>query len=218
MTVIDDALHQYLREHQAPTGRPLVALMPMSLRDESGGGAGNQAIADLIAMGTPQASLGERLSQINRATKKAKEKGRGMQTTSRQAHALLLFASLTMSDILPWFGKVPSANLVISNMKGPTGQLYLAGAPLVAFLGMPILPPGAGLNVTFVSVNNDICLGIGAAPEAVDDPYHLAQLIEKAFRRLQFETAKTAIATARRPAPASVIGTSPKQHRTRKTP
>jgi hypothetical protein len=36
MTVIDDALHHYLREHQAPTDRPLVALMPMSLRDELG--------------------------------------------------------------------------------------------------------------------------------------------------------------------------------------
>ena len=38
MTVIDDALHHYLRERRAPTDRPLVALMPMSLRDESGGG------------------------------------------------------------------------------------------------------------------------------------------------------------------------------------
>ena len=49
---------------------------------------------------------------------------------------------------MPWLGKVPSANLVISNMKGPTEQLYLAGAPLVAFHGLPIVPPGAGLNVT----------------------------------------------------------------------
>ncbi len=53
----------------------------------------------------------------------------------------------------PGFGKMPSANLVISNMKGPTGQLYLAGAPLVAFHGLPILSSGAGLNVTFASVN-----------------------------------------------------------------
>ena len=75
---------------------------------------------------------------------------------------------------------MPSANLVISNMKGPTGQLYLAGAPLVAFHGLPILPPGAGLTVTFASVNKDICLGIGAAPEAVHEPFRLAVLIEHA--------------------------------------
>jgi diacylglycerol O-acyltransferase / wax synthase len=200
MTVIDDALHHYLREHGAPTDRPLVALMPMSLRDESGGGGGNQVSAELIAMGAPEASLGERLRQINRATANAKHKGRRMQTTSRQVYTLLLFASQTMSDT-PWFGKVPSANLVISNMKGPTEQLYLAGAPMVAFLGLPILPPGAGLNVTFASVNKDIGIAIGAAPEAVDEPFRLAELIEQAFRQLEIDTGTTAPTTARRTQP-----------------
>jgi diacylglycerol O-acyltransferase len=199
MTVIDDALHHYLREHQAPTDRPLVALMPMSLRDESGpektGRGGNQVSADLIAMGAPEAGLGDRLRQINRATTNAKHKGRRMQTTSRQVYTLLLFASQTMSDT-PWFGKIPSANLVISNMKGPTEQLYLAGAPMVDFLGLPILPPGAGLNVTFASVNKDIGIGIGAAPEAVDDPFRLAELIEQAFHQLEIDTGTTAPATA----------------------
>jgi len=191
MTIIDDALHRYLDEHHAPTDRPLVALMPMSLRSESGGGGGgNQVSADLIAMGAPKATLLERLGQINTSTRSAKDKGRGMQTTSRQAYTLLLFSSLTMSDNLPIFDRVPSANLVISNMKGPTEQLYLAGAPMVAFHGLPILPPGAGLNVTFASVNTEICLAIGAAPEAVDEPFRLAQLIEQAFRQLQIEAGR----------------------------
>jgi WS/DGAT C-terminal domain len=70
----------------------------------------------------------------------------------------------------PGFGTIPSANLVISNMKGPTEQLYLAGAPLVAFHGLPILPPGAGLNVTYASVNKDICLGIGRAARRPHQP------------------------------------------------
>src|SRR6185312_2749873 len=96
---------------------------------------------ELIPMGAPEASPIERPKEINTATKNAKEKGRGMQTTSRQAYALLLFSSMTMSDTLPWFGKVPSANLAISNMKGPTEQLYLAGAPMVVFTGLPLLPP-----------------------------------------------------------------------------
>jgi diacylglycerol O-acyltransferase / wax synthase len=197
MTSIDDGLHHYLREHQASTDRPLVAFMPMSLRDESGGGEGNQVSVDLIAMGAPEASLERRLRQINRATTDAKHRGRRMQTTLRQAYTLMLAGSMTMSDTLPWFDKVPSANLVISNMKGPTEQLYLAGAPMVDFLGLPILPPGAGLNVTFASVNKDIGIGIGAAPEAVDDPFRLAELIEQAFHQLEIDTGTTAPATAR---------------------
>ena len=51
MTIIDAGLHDYLSERQAPTDMPLVAFMPMSLRDESGGGGGNQVAADLIARG-----------------------------------------------------------------------------------------------------------------------------------------------------------------------
>ena len=185
MTAIDDALHHYLREHRQPTDQPLVALMPMSLRDESGAGGGNQVAAELIAMGKPDAPISERLQQIHASTQSAKEKGRQLQNSVRQAYSLLLFGSQTMTDTLPWFGKVPSANLVISNMKGPTEQLYLGGAPMVAFHGLPILPPGAGLNVTFASVNKCIGLAIGAAPEAVHEPYRLAQLIERAFGNLK---------------------------------
>jgi len=201
MTIIDDALHHYLREHGAATDRPLVAFMPMSLRDESGAGDGNQVSVELIAMGVPEASLSERLAQINRATTNAKLKGRRMQTTLRQAHTLMLAGSMAMSDTLPGFGKVPSANLVISNMKGPSEQLYLAGAPMVDFLGLPILPPGAGLNVTFASVNKNIGIGIGAAPEAVDDPFRLAELIEQAFHQLKTETRTPESTTARRTQP-----------------
>jgi len=191
MTVIDDALHHYLLERDEPTDRPLVAFMPMSLRDESGQSGGNQVSAELIAMGAPGADIGERLRQINSATGKAKDKGRGMQTTSRQVYALLLAGSLAVSDALPGFGSVPSANLVISNMKGPTEQLYLAGAPLAQFLGLPILPPGAGLNVTFASMMDTIGIAVGAAPEAVDDPFRLVALMDEAYVRLQHHVRST---------------------------
>ena len=191
MTIIDDALHHYLSEHRVPTDVPLVAFMPMSLRDKSGGGGGNQVSADLIPMGAPEASPLERLKEINAATTSAKDKGRGMQTTSRQFYALFLLGSLTLSDTVPWLDKVPSANLVISNMKGPTEQLYLAGAPLVAFHGLPIVPPGAGLNVSFASFNTELCIAIGAAPEAVHEPLRLAELIEQAFQDLQNDSGIT---------------------------
>ena len=200
MTLIDQALHDYLVEHKATVSKPLVAFMPMSLRAEAGGGdEGNQVAVELIAMGKPKASIIERLQQINAATQSAKDKGRAMQKATRQVYSLLLAGSLALTDTLPIFGKVPSANLVISNMKGPSEQLYLAGAPMVAFHGLPILPPGAGLNVTFASVNKDICLAIAAAPEAVHEPYRLATLIEQAFRNLQAGTGNSKAKTSPRP-------------------
>ena len=61
----------------------------------------------------------------------------------------------------------------------------MGGAPLVAFHGLPIVPPGCGLNVTFATVNQDICLAVGAAPEAMDEPYRLTQLVLAAVDRLE---------------------------------
>jgi hypothetical protein len=61
----------------------------------------------------------------------------------------------------------------------------MGGMPMVAFQGLPIVPPGAGLNITFASFNKNICLAIGAAPEAVNEPYKLIELIQKSFDKLQ---------------------------------
>jgi hypothetical protein len=97
----------------------------------------------------------------------------------------VLFGSTTLPDIAAAFKSMPSINLVISNMRGPQGQRYLAGAPMVAFQGCPIVPPGAGLNVSFVSLNDMICLGVGATPEAVADPHRLTQLILAALAELE---------------------------------
>ena len=60
------------------------------------------------------------------------------------------------------------------------------------------MPPGGGLNVTFASFNDNICLAIGAAPEAVDEPYKLIRFIEQSFARLRTAILRKSKAPARR--------------------
>jgi diacylglycerol O-acyltransferase / wax synthase len=91
---------------------------------------------------------------------------------------------MAAAEIHPALGRIPNANVLISNMIGPDRQLYLAGARLCGFHGLPILPPGMGLNVTFVSIADSICLGIGAAPEAVANPYRVIELVEQTLQEL----------------------------------
>ena len=185
MTVIDHALHNYLEEHAATVKKPLVALMAMSVRSEAGEASGNQVAAELVPMGKPEADVAERLQQIQASVNQIKQRSAKLPVAVRQLYAMLLFGSTTLPDIAAAFRSMPSINLVISNMRGPQGQRYLAGAPMVAFQGCPIVPPGAGLNVSFVSVNDMICLGVGAAPDAVEDPYRLTQLILAAVSDLE---------------------------------
>ena len=197
-TVIDDALHHYLRDHGASIDRPLVSLMAMSVRTEGHGATGNQVSAELVTMGQPKASVGQRLAEIHESIAGVKQKTSRLPVTVRQFYSVLVFGSSALSDISSAFEKVPSANVLISNMVGPQEQLYLGGMPMVAFQGLPIVPPGGGLNVTFASFNDNICLAIGAAPEAVNEPYKLIKFIEHSFQALRSSTLKKRKVTARK--------------------
>lgn len=200
MTLIDNALHAYLEEHQGEINEPLVALMAMSIRAEGQSASGNQTTAELVPMGQPSAPIKERLQQIKQSTGDIKKRSAKLPSAVRQLYAMVLFGSTTLADFNTALKSMPSINLVISNMRGPQGQRYLAGAPLVSFQGCPIVPPGAGLNVSFVSVNEMICLGVGAAPDAVADPHRLTQLIMQGLSSLEKATAKKPATKARKPA------------------
>lgn len=186
MTFIDDALHRYLREQNQEVSRPLSVLMPLSFRNQAHGNEGNQVSMDVVPLGEPDASLLERLQQVHRASREVKSRNQSVPTGLRQVYTLFLAGRATLlQDISPLFNDIPVANLTVSNMAGPQEQLYLGGGRLVAFHGLPIVPPGIGLNVTFASVNQDICLGVGAIPEAMDDPFRLTELIQDSFKDLE---------------------------------
>ena len=189
-TIIDDALHHYLKDHNAAIDVPLVSLMAMSLRTNDHDAGGNQVSVELVPMGQPGATITKRLEQVHDSIAGIKERSRKLPNSVRQFYSLFIFGSAAISDFSSTFEAIPSANLVISNMVGPQEQLYLGGFPMVAFQGLPIVPPGGGLNVTFASFNKSICLAVGAAPEAVEEPYKLIELIEQGFDKLKKATGR----------------------------
>jgi diacylglycerol O-acyltransferase len=189
-TVIDDALHHYLKDHNKSIDVPLVSLMAMSIRTEGHKASGNQVSVELVPMGQPAATIEKRLQQVHDSINQVKNRSQKLPTAVRQFYSMFIFGSAALSDFSSALQAIPSANLIISNMVGPQEPLYLGGVPMVAFQGLPIVPPGGGLNVTFASFNKDICLAVGAAPEAVDDPYKLIQFILHSFEKLQKASAR----------------------------
>ena len=196
-TIIDHALVQYLKDQNERINVPLVSLMAMSIRTAGQVSSGNQVTVELVPMGQPAAAIGERLRQVHDSIAKIKDKSRKLPNSVRQFYSLFIFGSSTLADFSSAFEKIPSANLVISNMIGPQEQLYMGGVPMVAFQGLPIVPPGGGLNITFASFNKSICLAIGAAPEAVNEPYKLIEFIEQSFEMLKKVTLKSQPKTKR---------------------
>jgi WS/DGAT/MGAT family acyltransferase len=188
MTLIDDALHRYLRDCDAPAEAPLVTLMAMSFRSGEHGSEGNQVSQELVVLGEPDAKLRDRLDQVHNATSKVKEESGSLPVAVRQMYSLFLSGTGTLPELSRAFESIPNYNLIISNMVGPREQLYLAGAPMVISGGLPIVPPGCGLNVTFGSVNKSLSLAIGAGPEAVKDPGKITAYIERALAKLEKAT------------------------------
>jgi WS/DGAT/MGAT family acyltransferase len=185
MTLIDDALHKYLAEHGHPMTVPLVAAMAVSTRTPGQESAGNQVSGELVPMGQPDASVAKRLGQVHKATVKVKKRAQSRSASMRQLHTLLMFGAATLPEITPGLTAAPTYNLLISNMAGPREQLYLGGASLVAFRGMPIVPPNPGLNVTFLSIQSQICLAVGCTPEAMRNPERYIQLLLESLVELE---------------------------------
>lgn len=199
MAIIDESLHRYLAEHNDQVDQALVAMMPMSTREKGDHSTGNQASAELVEMGAPDADLLGRLQTIHESTARVKDRSRRLPSTVRQFYSLVTLGSGALIDIAEVLRSLPSFNLVVSNMIGPREQLYVGGAPLITFSGLPIVPPGGGLNVTFATVHDSVNMAVAAAPEALEDPFRLTGLMQDCFEKLE-KLAGTAKAKPRKKA------------------
>jgi len=63
----------------------------------------------------------------------------------------------------------PTWNLVVSNVPGPQIPLYCAGALLEAIYPVSVIMDGLGLNITVMSYNGSLDIGIVADRDAMAD-------------------------------------------------
>jgi diacylglycerol O-acyltransferase len=90
-----------------------------------------------------------------------------------------LYSRLGLSRIHP-----PLASLVVSNMIGPPLQLYLAGAKIEAIFPLGPLLPAIGVNVTVLSDQGQLDVGVLSCPDIVGDPWLLADGFADGVSRL----------------------------------
>jgi diacylglycerol O-acyltransferase len=90
-----------------------------------------------------------------------------------------LYSRLGLSRIHP-----PLASLVVSNMIGPPLQLYLAGARIEAIFPLGPLLPAIGVNVTVLSDQGQLDVGVLSCPDIVSDPWQIADGFTDGVARL----------------------------------
>ncbi|TVQ27391.1 MAG: wax ester/triacylglycerol synthase family O-acyltransferase [Wenzhouxiangella sp.] len=185
MAVIDAGVHRYLADMGQPFAHRLVAMCPVSMREDGDASAGTKVSAVFARLGRPELGVSERLVQVSESMNKAKEEVRAMSKDTALGYAagLMGIAGLTavthVDRVTP-----PSANLVISNVPGWERQLYLNGAPLVGAYPISAIAVGVGLNVTVISSNGNMDFGFVGNGASLRDLPALAGHVQRAWRAL----------------------------------
>jgi diacylglycerol O-acyltransferase len=187
LSVIDGALHDYLEVKGENTTTPLVALCPMSIREEGDDSATTQAIVLHVRLGEPGADPRERLRQVVASSSASKKEARSMSRDALQDFALIMAGLLTLADRTP-LGRIlsPSYNVLMSNVPGPRDDiLYLRGARQLATYPISGFLPGGNLNITVLSHGNKLDFGLVADKYAMPDVAMVARAMERRFAELE---------------------------------
>ena len=196
VTVCDMAIHNYLKTRNVVLKKPLVAQMPISLRDASDKVSNNQVAISLVELAYAGEYPLERLMTVKESCVRLKNETRLLTKEALTSYTLasqgLAAASelLHLDTILP-----PMGNVLISNVPGPSTALYMMGAKMDKCFPISVLPPGMSLNITLYSYNGSIHVGLVACRSALPDLTELAAYIDDAFTVLENEVLVSAIET-----------------------
>jgi diacylglycerol O-acyltransferase / wax synthase len=180
MAMCAGALRRWLADHSALPDTPLVAMIPVSVRDPAGQTAmGNKVSAMLAALPTHLTDPAERLIAVHAATRLAKEQQAAIpqglvdQISDFSPPALTARAARVVfaTGLLH---RLPPFNLCISNVPGPNIPVYLCGAKLLAHYPVSVVTDGQGLNITLVGYLGQLHFGLTACRELVPDIETLA--------------------------------------------
>lgn len=185
------ALRRYLDGIDATPDSPLIAQVPVSIRDESTRDDVGTKVANMFcSLATDIDDPVERLHAIHQSATAGKEMRRDLDAdrtinlTDTTPPAAIAIASRLWS-LAGLDGRTPPIfNLIISNVAGPPFDLYLAGARIDAMYPMGPLLYGSGVNFTFVSNSDRFDVGVMSCPALVPDPWAIADHIPDALHEL----------------------------------
>ena len=209
--ICSTALRTYLAQHGSIPKKPLLAAMPVSLREDGNTDMNTQASMTVVDLGTHLANPMKRLNAIITSTTKVKSALVNLKNVLPTDYPSFLapwvvggvakaafkaYSGTSLPEHLPMM-----ANLAISNVPGPQVPLYLAGAKMLTYHPLSIVTHGLALNITIQTYAGSVDFGLIADKKAVPDLQALADAIQAAFSEAQRLYALT------NPAPAPVAAT-----------
>jgi WS/DGAT/MGAT family acyltransferase len=182
LAVTDIAMTRHLRKRDRPPRTPLVADMPLALKDARGG---NQIAVLQFPLGAPHMAPIARLAAIREHAAEVKH-----VVLKETPDTVMLYTTVVhgLPALLERLGAKNAprvSNVLVSNPFGLEGERYLMGAHAELVLPVSVVAAGQMLNITAVTLAEKLQIGFLAMPKAVPRVDKLAMYTVEAFDELR---------------------------------
>lgn len=178
------ALRRYLMDLEALPTKPLIAMVPLSLRrDESD--EGNQIAMILANLGTHLADPIDRLDTIRGSVQDAKRRFSRMGPAAMVNYVAAIMAPAGLNIATGIAPRWQSFNVIISNVPGPKRTLHWSGSQLEGMYPVSIITDGLALNITLTSYVDRLEFGIIACRRTLPRIQRLLDYLEQGLVELE---------------------------------
>ena len=184
LAVCSGALREYLINQNSLPKKPLIAMVPASLRTDDSDFS-NRITMILANLATHIADPIERLEIIRRSVQNSKQRFSRMTANEILNYSALVYGPAGLNIASGMLPKRQAFNLVISNVPGPREPLYWNGAKLDALYPASIVMDGQALNITMTSYLDKLEVGLLACRNTVPKMQTLLAHLEDEIQRFE---------------------------------
>ena len=184
LAICAGALRKYLQAHGSLPDKPLIAMVPVSIRAEGQEG-GNQVSMILANLATQIEDPLQRLKLIMQSTAQAKQRISKMSSLQQMAHAAAMATPLGTTMLTGQAGKRPIFNVVISNVPGPRHTMYMNGFRLDETYPISIPIDYGALNITLNGLGDQLGFGYTACRKSVPGLQRMLDYTSESLQELE---------------------------------
>jgi diacylglycerol O-acyltransferase / wax synthase len=188
VTLCAGVLRRYLLKRDELPDTPLVSAVPVSVHDKTNRPGRNHTTWMFCRLESQISDPAERILTSAAGNAVAKEHTAAIGPTllhdwTQFGGPSVFGAAMRILPRIP-IPLSPAYNLILSNVPGPQDQLYFLGCRIDAMYPLGPLLAGAGLNITVMSLNGELGIGIISSPDLLPDLWDIADEFPEALKEL----------------------------------